>query len=113
MGNKMMQEIVAASLSKAVVKVNRKARKLGLQGRAFIPLYDAIYSLCPLEERFIFEKLHQECLCEEVTWKIDDRVLKFAIDTSFTIRWATKPTDEEKKLLNDKTYRNLLNEQKE
>lgn len=104
--NYPIQSLVADTLARAVLKINDYCIKNNLKSRAIIPLYDAVYGICPLEERFIFLDLLQKYMADENTWTIDGRLLKFEIDPEMSFHWSCKSTKEEKDLLNNKSYLN-------
>jgi hypothetical protein len=70
-----------------------------MKARPMVTLYDAICTLCPIEERFRVKDLHQEFMCDKNTWTYHDRELKYPIDTDYCIKWSTKPTKEQHNLL--------------
>ena len=96
--NYPLQEIVAATMARANIMLLEKLIQQGMDSRIMILLYDAITMLGPLEERHEVRKLLKWAMSTNNVWDIEGRKLQFEIDCDFTIRWATDPTDEEKKL---------------
>lgn len=101
-----MQESVAATAARAGKWLLDAYIKLNMQARPMIILYDSVVTLCPLEERFKVAQLHQLFMTDENTWEYHGRTMNYPIDTDFVYRWSSKPTKDEKKLLEDKTYKN-------
>lgn len=83
-------------------------RALGMKAVVMACLYDAICTICPVEERFLVKDLHQKWMCDKNTWTYHERELKYPIDTEFVVSWSTSPkkTSETYKLLNDENYKN-------
>lgn len=52
-------------------------------------LYDAICTMCPIEERFLVKDLHQEFMCDKNVWVYHERELRYPIDTEFVFKWST------------------------
>lgn len=103
-----MQESVGATAARACVWANHLYRKLGLRARVLTCLYDSLVSICPLEERFVVERIQEAMMSEVNTWTYDDergrRVLQYGVDKDFNYRWSTYPSDEEKAQLHDHTW---------
>jgi uracil-DNA glycosylase family 4 len=97
--NYPMQEIVAATMARAINLMTDKIRAEGLQARPMILLHDALTVLCPMEERYRVKELMQECMSDETKWNVRGKTLDFAVDSEFTFRWGMKPTEDEKALL--------------
>lgn len=98
-----MQESVGATAMRACIWLIKQYRDLGLSARVMICLYDALVSICKLEERHIVARLHEMYMCELNEWEYHDRKLTYPIDTEYVFRWsATKLTKEEEKLLQTK-----------
>jgi hypothetical protein len=76
-----------------------------MQAKPLIILYDSVVTLCPLEERFKVAQLHQLFMTDENTWEYHGRKMNYPIDQLFCYRWSAKPTKDETKLLEDKTYK--------
>ena len=95
-----MQESVGATAMRACIWLIKQYRDLGLNARVMICLYDALVSICKLEERHVVAQLHQMYMCELNTWEYHGRELNYPIDTDFVFRWSVpKLNDKEKKLL--------------
>lgn len=95
------QESVAATSSIATNKLLAFGRQHGLLGTPMIVLYDAVVTLCPVEERFIWELAHQLFMEHSVGWKYHGRILNYPIDTEMAYSWSHKLTSEEKAQLDD------------
>ena len=96
----MMQESVGATAMRACIWLIENYRNLGLKARVMICLYDALVTVCPIEERHIVAKLHEIFMAETNTWEYHERIMHYPIDTEFVFRWSDKrKTPEEKKLL--------------
>jgi hypothetical protein len=100
-----MQESVAATAARAGKWLLDTYIKLKLQAKPLIILYDSVVTLCPLEERFKVAQLHQLFMTDENTWEYHGRKMNYPIDTDFVYRWSAKPDKNDKKLLEDKTYK--------
>jgi len=100
-----MQESVAATAARAGKWLLDTYIKLKMQARPLIILYDSVVTLCPLEERFKVAQLHQLFMTDENTWEYHGRKMNYPIDTDFVYRWSAKPDKNDKKLLEDKTYK--------
>lgn len=102
------QESVGATAARACVWANHLYRKLGLKARVLTCLYDSLVSICPLEERFVVERIQEAMMSTVNTWTYDDehghRVLQYGVDKDFNYRWSTYPSDEEKKQLHDPSW---------
>jgi len=100
-----MQESVAATAARAGKWLLDAYIKLKMQAKPLIILYDSVVTLCPLEERFKVAQLHQLFMTDENTWEYHGRKMNYPIDQLFCYRWSAKPTKDETKLLEDKTYK--------
>jgi hypothetical protein len=100
-----MQESVAATAARAGKWLLDAYIKLKMQAKPLIILYDSVVTLCPLEERFKVAQLHQLFMTDENTWEYHGRKMNYPIDQLFCYRWSAKPTKNDKKLLEDKTYK--------
>lgn len=101
--NAPIQGIVADTLARAVVNFNAFCIDNGYKSRAIIPLYDALYVYCPLEERFLVLEWLDRFMAKENTWDVDGNKLEFEIDGEMYFNWSVYPDSENKKLLEDKT----------
>jgi DNA polymerase I-like protein with 3'-5' exonuclease and polymerase domains len=90
-----IQHIVAASLAKAVVKANALYKERGMEARVAIPLYDALYTLCRVDEIDQVKEVHQIAMADINVWDFGDRQLKFELDTEVTLRWACAMDDDD------------------
>jgi DNA polymerase I-like protein with 3'-5' exonuclease and polymerase domains len=102
------QESVAATSSRAAIWLTKIYRKCGMRARIIAVLYDSIVTLCPWEERFLCEELHQRYMCDANTWNYDGRILKYPIDTEFNISWSYSAKLDNPELaakLEDRTWR--------
>ncbi len=99
--NYPLQEIVAATMARAHIRLLDHYRKNGMKARPMLLLYDALTVLCPLEERWEVKKSLQTYMSDTNTWPsmLEGKPLQFDIDVDFSIRWATDPEPDEKKLL--------------
>jgi uracil-DNA glycosylase family 4 len=108
MRNFPMQESVGATSARACKWLLKAYRKLKLQARPLTCLYDSVVTICPLEERFLVARLHQLCMSVHNTWAYSDdygdRTLTYTIDNEFNYRWSTRPSDEDQKQLDDRTW---------
>jgi len=100
--NYPMQEIVAATMARAVNTLVAEFRLRGMRASPMILLHDALTVLCPLEERWEVRDILHKAMSDDTTWDVHNRTLKFGIDVDFSFRWGMKPSEEEKKLLNSK-----------
>jgi uracil-DNA glycosylase family 4 len=100
-----MQESVAATAARAGKWLLDAYIKLNMQARPLIILYDSVVTLCPLEERFKVAQLHQLFMTDANTWDYHGRKMNYPIDTDYVYRWSAKPDKNDKKLLEDKTYK--------
>ncbi len=105
--NFYMQESVAATAARACRWLNNFYRSNGMKARVMVALYDAVSTLCPLEERFVVAAAHQLFMCDINVWEYHGRYMNYPIDTDILYRWSWKPTDKEKKILHDRGYRNM------
>jgi hypothetical protein len=71
-------------------------------------LYDSLVSICPLEERFVVERIQEAMMSDVNTWTYDDvygrRVLRYGVDKDFNYRWSTYPSEDEKQQLKDSAW---------
>jgi hypothetical protein len=67
-------------------------------------LYDSVVTLCPVEERFIWEAAHDLFMRAKTGWKYADRILRYPIDTEYNCAWSAKPSKEWKKNLYDRAW---------
>jgi len=68
-----------------------------MQARVCIPLYDALYTLCPISEIDNVKKIHHEAMCKTAIWDFGDRKLEFELDTEVTLRWGCPMDDEDRR----------------
>lgn len=97
--NVAFQGLVADYLARAVVNLIRAFREEGLQAKVIVPLYDAIYTLHPIEERERVKKLMVKHMHTDNYMDLPGGRLRFNLDFAVTKRWSCKPTEEEKKEL--------------
>lgn len=96
-----MQESVGATAQRACIWLIEQYKKLGLKAKVMICLYDALVTVCPIEERHIVAKLHELYMCVLNTWEYHGRVMNYPIDTEFVFRWSDKKkSQKELELLN-------------
>jgi len=100
--NYPMQEIVAATMARAVNMIIQEFRDNGMRARPMILLHDALTILSPLSERWKVKELLQKCMSDCTTWEVNGRTLQFAIDVDFSYRWGMKPNKEDSEYLNTK-----------
>jgi DNA polymerase I-like protein with 3'-5' exonuclease and polymerase domains len=100
-----MQESVASTAARAGKWLLDAYIKLKMRAKPLIILYDSVVTLCPLEERFKVAQLHQLFMTDENTWEYHGRKMNYPIDTDYVYRWSAKPDKNDKKLLEDKTYK--------
>jgi hypothetical protein len=91
-----MQSLVADSLARATYWLNTYFRKSGMKARAVIPLYDALYVLCPYNEIDKSREKIKEYMSDKNYWDLPGGRLIFRLDFELTKRWASEPTAEEK-----------------
>jgi hypothetical protein len=92
-----MQNNVADTMALAAVLLLKEFRARGMKARTVAVLYDAMLTLCPIEEKDEVARLHHECIHERVAWNVPGgRRLRYTTDTNFCRRWSTTPTKEEK-----------------
>jgi len=99
------QESVAATAQRACRWLNNFYRSNNMQARVMVALYDAVSTLCPLEERFVVAEAHQLFMCDMNVWEYHGRFMNYPIDTDLLYRWSWKPTEIEKKFLKDRTWK--------
>ncbi len=97
--NCAFQGLVAHTLARAIIWLIDRFKEEGLKAGVCIPLYDALYICCPIEERERVTALMRECMSEKNTWSLNGRELKFNLDFAVTKRWSCPPTEEELKEL--------------
>ena len=95
-----IQSIVAHSLAIAVVEANDLYEQRGMQARVCIPLYDALFTLCPISEVEHVKQVHQEAMSDSAIWNFGDRKLQFELDSEVTLRWACPMDEEDQKEFN-------------
>jgi uracil-DNA glycosylase family 4 len=100
--NYPMQEIVAATMARAAVKLLDYFISLGMEARPMILLHDALTVLAPISERWQVKALMEECMSTSTTWTVNDKTLQFGIDVDFAMRWGMKLTEGERSLLYNK-----------
>lgn len=101
------QESVAATLARACRWLNSWYRSEGLKARAVIGLYDSVLTYCPEEERHVCAEAHEVFMHRINFWKYGRRYMNYPIDTDLVYRWSYKPSDEQKKALEDPSWRSL------
>jgi hypothetical protein len=101
--NFFMQESVAATAARAAVNLLRYYRQNRLEAHIMVVLYDSVVTLLKKEYRFGVADLHQRFMCDENSWDYHGRKLVYPIDTDLCMAWSTKPSDEEKKWLYNKS----------
>lgn len=98
--NFLMQESVGATAMRACIWLIEAYKALGMKARVMICLYDALVTVCPLEERHLVAQLHQLYMAENNEWEYNERKMYYPIDTEFVFRWTDKRRSEhEQKLL--------------
>lgn len=90
------QELVGATTGKALLLFIEQRKKLNLDSRVGILLYDAIAAFSPLEQAKATADLLRSCLTTWVPWTVKGRTFHFDVDVSVSFRWGVKPTKEEK-----------------
>lgn len=99
MRNFAMQESVASTSARACKWAQSIYRSLGMQAKVMTCLYDSLVTLCPLEERFVVNRLHTYLMSVINTWTYDDaygkRTLQYGVDNEFNYRWSTRPSKDE------------------
>lgn len=100
-----IQNIVAETLARAVVWLNRYYEDNNMKSRVVVPLYDACYTYGPLEERFKVKEAHERFMAKENTWKTPGGILEFDVDTEFTLHWSIPLSGKTKEQIYDPTYR--------
>ena len=91
-----MQELVAATTAKALIRFMEERRKLGIEAQVMMLLYDAMTVVAPLEQLKVTIELLRNCLTVWTPWTIKGRTFNFDVDPSISIRWGVKPTKAEK-----------------
>lgn len=96
MRNFYMQESVGATSMRACIWAMNIYRRLGMQAYVMTCLYDSLVSLCPLEERFVVDRIHTAVMSLLNTWDYEHdgevMTLQYDIETDFNYRWSTKPS---------------------
>lgn len=93
------QEIVAATTAKALLMFIDDRRRMQIQSRIGILLYDAITAFAPLPEWRRSAKLLRECLTTRNQWNTKGGRFNFEVDATVGFRWGVKASSEEKKLI--------------
>lgn len=99
------QNMVAEHMARAGCMMLQEMRERGMKARPCVLLYDALNSLCPMEERHEVFKLHQKYMSDVLTWPIRNkkgeilRRLRFDVDNEFVFRWSVGLSTEEKSIL--------------
>lgn len=97
--NFFMQESVAATSARASKWLLNHFIKHNMQARPMVVLYDSVVTLCPMEERYVVAELHEEYMAKRNTWQYGKNLMHYPIDNELLLRWSTKPTKDEKKIL--------------
>lgn len=103
------QESVAATLCRSLTWLLDYYIARGMMARPVIGLYDAILTLCPIEERFLVREAHQKFMDEFNTWKYHGRIMSYPIDTDFVMAWSEdlgKVSPKAASILEDPEFRN-------
>ena len=91
-----MQELVAATTGKALLRFIDERNKLGLKARVGLVLYDAMTVFAPLEEAKVASELLKNCLTTWCPWTVKGRTFSFEVDASYGKRLGVKLTKQEK-----------------
>ena len=94
-----MQELVASTTAKALLRFIKEARGSGMQSRIMMVLYDAMTGIIPFEELKWAKEIMQNCLTIWTPWTAHGKTFHFDVDASIGFRWGVKATKEEKELL--------------
>jgi len=97
--NYPMQSLVACYLARAIVELIDAYRREGLKAGVCTPLYDAIYTACPTNERVRVKELMQKYMADANFKDLKGGRLSFSLDFAITKRWSVEPTEEESKEL--------------
>lgn len=99
--NFYMQASVADTSARAGSWLLDHYLKHDMKARPMVILYDAVVTLCPLDEAEEVARLHHKYMCDENGWEYHGRTLKYPIDNEILTRWSTKLTAEDKEYLGD------------
>jgi len=87
-----MQESVAATAIRATLMLRKHYREHRLQARVMPVLYDAISTLCRIQDRHEVAALHERYMSgPENAWHYHGRELRYPIETKFVLAWSAKP----------------------
>ena len=76
-----LQNLVADTLARAVVMFGKEVRKQNLKAAVVMPLYDALYVHCPINEIPKVQKIMRKVLSEENGWDLPGGYLRFNLDS--------------------------------
>lgn len=94
-----MQNIVADTTAKALVRFVRERRERKLDARIMMLLYDAMTVITKLEDLKETITLLKNCLTIWCPWTAHGVTFNFDVDTSIGFRWGVKATKEEKAII--------------
>lgn len=100
-----MQESVAATAARAGIWLLEFGRRHGLEGYQIVILYDSVVTLCPLHERWIWAEAHELYMHQANSWRYEDRVLKYPVDTEFNVAWSSRPAKDIQALWDDPSHK--------
>lgn len=93
------QELVAATTGRALLRFIEERKRLGLQSRIGVLLYDAMTAFAPLEEARQTAELLRNCLTTWNQWDAPGGRFHFEVDVNFYFRWGVKLNAEERAIL--------------
>ncbi len=91
-----IQELVAATLAKALKLFVRARNAAGKRTGLMMALYDAGVALTPLEELKWTVDTLKDCMTKQVVWTVNGRSFHFEVDVSVAFKWGVKLTEAEK-----------------
>ena len=94
-----MQELVAATTARALLRFIKERRERGMSSRIMMLLYDAMTGIAPFEELKAAIPLMRDSMTIWTQWEAHGKKFNFDVDIGVGFRWGVKPTKEEKALL--------------
>jgi len=94
-----MQELVAATATRALIRFIKERRERGFNSRIMMSLYDAVTSISTFEQAKETVEVLRNCLTVWCPWTVHGRTFNFDVDTSIGFRWGVKTSKEEKELV--------------
>lgn len=99
-----MQESVASTASRAGIWLLEEYRNRGMHACLMTILYDSCVTLCPVEERWLVMQLHEKYMTTVNEWHNHGRTWNYPSEHELNYAWSSRPTKEQRKLLEDKNW---------